>query len=264
MLEFILKDCRMSKDSVINSNQPTSDSSSIYDEAHSVNTSSRNYFDYGTENNCPILFKISGHDDYSYGKFTIRKNFFFFKNVYSMFYINTNGFISFSYFDPSTLMKFPLTSVSVIAPFWSDIDMRFGGNIFHKEINETDVLNSINADIRKRCPNLNYRSEWAHIVTWSDAPVYLTLDDRYGSKFQFRNNFQALLTTNGVNSFVIFNYDRLDWPNQVINSTFQAGYNSADSNFYILENKNKSTLLEKSNINKPGRWVLPLNENINC
>lgn len=161
-------------------------------------------------------------------------------------------------------MKFPLSSVSVIAPFWSDIDMRFGGNIYHKEINETDVFTSINLDVKKRCPGLNYRTEWAYIVTWNDAPVYLSLDDRYGSKFQFRNVFQLLLTTDGTNSFVIFNYVRLDWPNQYINSTFQAGFNSADSQFYVLENMNKSKLAEKSNIDKPGRWVLPLNDNINC
>jgi hypothetical protein len=154
---FDFKDCRMPEN--------TADLASAYsaaaeagnlDENH-YNMSRRSYFDFGFENSCPILFKISGHDDYSYGKFTIRKPFNFFQNSYSFFYINTNGFISFSYFDPSSILKFPLTSVSVIAPFWSDIDLRFGGNIFHKEINESHIFSSIDADIKKRCPPLNYK-----------------------------------------------------------------------------------------------------------
>lgn len=126
------------------------------DEAH-YNLTSRSYFDYGLENTCPILFKISGHDDYSYGKFNIRRPFNFFSNTFSFFYINTNGFVSFSYFDPASMLKFPVSSVSLIAPFWSDIDLRFGGSIFHREINESSVFASIDADIKRRCSGLQYR-----------------------------------------------------------------------------------------------------------
>lgn len=110
---------------------------------------------------------------------------------------------------------------------------------------------------------LFYRPDWAYIVTWNDAPVYLSLDDRYGSKFQFRNVFQVVLTTDGVQSFAIFNYKRLDWPNEYINSTFVAGINAADTRYYILAT-NKSTLIGHSNVNAPGRWVLPLTDSNNC
>lgn len=106
------------------------------------------------------------------------------------------------------------------------------------------------------------RSEWAYVVTWNDAPVYLGLEDRYGTKFQYRNIFQLLLSTNGAQSFAIFNYRRMDWPNEYINSTFIAGYNAADTNWLVLANSTK-TLVEKSNVDVPGRWVLPLND-IKC
>lgn len=217
----------------------------------------------GLKTNCPLLFSLSGHDDYSYGKYIIKKSFIFFNNQYTIFYINTNGFISFEHYDPSAIVKFP-TSVSLIAPFWSDIDIRFSGNIYHKEINETYLLNPINKDIKKRCPKMNFKSDWAYMVSWNDAPTYLNIDDRYGDKSRFKNVFQLVITTDGANSFAIFNYVKLDWPNDYINATFQAGYNSKDSRFYVLENKNKDRLLTETNINKPGRWVLPLNDNKNC
>lgn len=170
------------------SSTSTSSLDVIRDEMHlNISSSARNYFDNGVENSCPILFKISGHDDYCYGKFNIRVMFFFYcylliykkkkllfffnfitlisfkkpfpfyQNTYSFFYINSNGFVSFSYFDPSSILKFPVSAVSLIAPFWSDIDLRFAGNIFHKEINETDSLIQIIADVKKRCPSLSYR-----------------------------------------------------------------------------------------------------------
>jgi hypothetical protein len=233
--------------------------------AANFDVKTKSYFDYGLDTDCPINFKLSGHDDYSYGKFSIKKPFHFFDNVYSYFYINSNGFVSFSYYDPASLRRFPISSVSVIAPFWSDIDMRFGGSIYHREINQTNILKSIGDDIKKRCPNLSFTPQWAYMVTWSDAPSYLSLDERNGEKSQYRNVFQLMMVTNGqAVSFAIYNYARLDWPNEKINSTFQAGYNSADSVFFVLENANKSTLIGKSNINKPGRWVLPLNNKLNC
>lgn len=108
-----------------------------------------------------------------------------------------------------------------------------------------------------------FRSEWAYIISWNEAPVYLSLDDRYGTKFRFRNIFQLLLTTNGVQSFAIFNYRRMDWPNSQVNSTFIAGYSSDETTFFILSNNTKSTLIEQTNIGQPGRWVLPLNDK-NC
>lgn len=149
-----LKDCRLQDQST-----PMSQADRLHDEAHFKfnSSSSSNYFDSGIENSCPILFKVSGHDDYSYGKFTIPKPFNFFLNTYQFFYINSNGFVSFSYFDPSTVHAFPLKAVSIIAPFWSDIDLRFAGNIYHREVNDTSSVQQINADVKKRCSASNYK-----------------------------------------------------------------------------------------------------------
>ena len=56
--------------------------------------------------------------------------------------VNTNGIISFqSAFTLATIRMFPLSvNISLIAPFWGDVDITRFGNIFYRETSNTTLL----------------------------------------------------------------------------------------------------------------------------
>ena len=56
--------------------------------------------------------------------------------------VNTNGILSFqSAFTFATIRMFPLlANISLIAPFWGDVDITRFGNIFYRETSNTTLL----------------------------------------------------------------------------------------------------------------------------
>ncbi|MFZ5929731.1 MAG: nidogen-like domain-containing protein [Pseudomonadota bacterium] len=109
----------------------------------------------------------------------------FFGNVYSTFFINNNGNITFngpvgSY----TPEPFPISGQPMIAPFWADVDTRCEtcGAVYVKAPNADTVA-----------------------VTWNNVGYYSENSD-------LTNNFQLLLRNQGAGNFDIeFRYDRLEW-----------------------------------------------------
>jgi len=58
--------------------------------------------------------------------------------------VNTNGLISFAqpYTHPHPT-SFPLESVDIIAPFWTDIEITESGNVFFQEVVDTEELRKL-------------------------------------------------------------------------------------------------------------------------
>ncbi|CAF1091450.1 unnamed protein product [Brachionus calyciflorus] len=215
---------------------------------------SRDFFvPFGTENGDAAMFK---NDDQFTRPIQIATLFPFFNRTFSFLIVSTNGLITFDNgvgsYNPS---HFPLKEIVGITPFWNDINTNNGGDIFYREINDTLTLSLIASDIQNSFTGFNrFRPKWAFVATWFQVAQFQPSDGL------LRNTFQAILTTNGVNSFAIFNYDRLAWSISTNIETYaQAGFNAGDgTTFYVLNGSFTPDILNvamSSNIQKPGKWI---------
>lgn len=171
------------------------------------------------------------------------------------FVINSNGFIeldkSYYYGPPS---KFPLR-YPVIAPYWSEQDFRFG-YIFYRETNKSDDLDKIKLDLVQAYSNLtDFKPKGALIFTWYNVT------ESNGNN-SLKNTFQAIITTNGSLTYLIYNYDRLEWPVNQATIKAEIGYDPADSNSYYLHpysfSSNITNIASYSNVNKPGKLIFQI------
>ncbi|CAF1251565.1 unnamed protein product [Adineta ricciae] len=80
------------------------------------------------------------------------------------------------------------------------------------------------------------------IVTWDRVPGY-------GSSFSFRNTFQAIITTNGINSSTIYNYKQLKW-----------SYDSASSGIHAQTEV--LSIVNDSNVVYPDRFIFTIGGDI--
>ncbi len=84
----------------------------------------------------------------------------------------------------------------------------------------------------------------------------------------FRNTFQAIIATNGINSFSIFNYGKLQWTTGLLSQSVhaQAGFNAGDlKNYFLIDKLFTSQVVElvnDSNIQFPGRFLFSIGGNI--
>jgi hypothetical protein len=80
-------------------------------------------------------------------------------------------------------VPFPIRDVIGVAPYWSDVDTRNGGEIFYREVTSSEVLNQIAQDIR-----LVFRGFFNFRPTW----LQLSLYDHFSKKqncFAFKIKF---------------------------------------------------------------------------
>jgi hypothetical protein len=220
--------------------------------------SKNDYFSYGL--NHSSLINVTGQDDFTYGDYAINPSFRVLGQSFSSFFISVDG---------KVFMRNSLSYGLRLFPFDGDIDMRRNGAIRRGLINESEMLDSIGADIRELCKMESFTPTWAYAVTWFECRPYYKYqgDVLYGAKSNYKDTFQLLMTTNGRDSFAFYNYIQMDWPNNVIFDYFEAGFSMVDNVFrstkVVYENKVVRNLVEKSNMGKPGRWFITFN-NTNC
>ncbi|MBN3286099.1 SNED1 protein, partial [Polyodon spathula] len=118
--------------------------------------------------------------------------------------VSNNGLISFNEaFNSFTPNLFPLpTPHTIIAPFWTDLDNRVSGIVSYRESNDPQLLQRATQDINRYYHFLDFNATWVFVATWDKVP--------YFSSPETKNTFQAVLITNGNNSFVIMNYGYID------------------------------------------------------
>ncbi|XP_018417665.1 PREDICTED: alpha-tectorin-like [Nanorana parkeri] len=194
----------------------------------------------------------------------LQEEFNFFGKSYKCLYVCNNGLVSFntpvSQYTPDA---FPLTEgQKFIAPFWGDSDIDLGGDVHHRETKDPRILQRITDDMAKHLPSLHYKAKWAYIVTWYEMVFY-------GAAVKKRNTFQAVLTSDGYQYFVIMNYKKIEWttgtasegdPDTGLGGTpAQAGFNSGDEiNYFNIPGSRTNEVLKitsTSNVNYPGRWI---------
>ncbi|XP_038045830.1 uncharacterized protein LOC119720271 isoform X3 [Patiria miniata] len=142
-------------------------------------------------------------------------NFFpFCQELYEKLYFTDNGVIVLSNdrrldkraFSSATLPFFT-GDEAMITPFWADVKgdaFTPTSNVFwqvydqYDENVNQDKLDSISAAVSTKFGT--FSANWALVVTWSNVKLASTLSDG-------TNTFQAVLATDGIHGFVIFNYD---------------------------------------------------------
>ena len=171
---------------------------------------------------------LSKADDSTFGPLSISQAIPYLGSSYSNYYININGYIKFS------------TSFSrQIYPYNTDLDTRYTGNIFYRRLNATH-LNNVKTDIN--AINSTFTPTSGLVVTWYRVPKYGSQSNIY--------TFQAVLVSNGIDTYLMYNYD-----NQSITwSLTETGFDSG--NDYNLFSGNSSIILSNaSNVNIKGKWI---------
>ncbi|XP_038668933.1 alpha-tectorin-like [Scyliorhinus canicula] len=226
--------------------------------AESIND---HFYPFGTANGDVTNPKV---DDGGSTRVNISTSFPFFSSSYNSLYVNNNGVVSFgtavSQFTPNT---FPLSDGrAFIAPFWADVDNRIAGNVSYQQSRDAMLLQRATADINKYAPELHFQAQWIFVATWDRVAFY-------GSQTSKVNSFQAVLITNGPQSFIILNYGDIQWTTGMGSggsaltglggTPAQAGFNSGGSTHYFsIPGSQTPEIVDiesTSNVQEPGRWV---------
>ena len=211
------------------------------------------FLPYGLNNGDSALSK----EDDAFRELRISTDFSFFGKSFNKVYVSTNGVIFFGEgktdFTPT---PFPMNGTRAVAAYWTDSDPREGGNIFYRETYDSKVLEKISLKVRQGFVQFgNFRSNWALITTFNNVPAFACIDC---SKVV---NHQTVLTTNGIQSFVLFFYDKLEY------GSAQTGFNAGDGKrFYVTAASKRQDsgdyVLNNSNVNVPGEWIFSIGEKI--
>jgi len=189
------------------------------------------------------------NDDGFFGPIKLGVGIPFFGNVYPNLFVNTNGVISFLFpINSSVPLLFPVLA-PLIAVFWNDLNPLKNGQIYARESFSASDLTKAKEDVVKLNANFSsFLPSRSYIISWDQVASY-------GSGSSTTNTFQAVISTDGKISFLIFNFGFLG----LISKNTQIGGNSGDGvNFYKFPeifSTNTSSLAALSNINVPGKWI---------
>ncbi|XP_054855479.1 nidogen-1-like [Eublepharis macularius] len=209
-------------------------------------------------------------DDGISPKIHISKPFTFYGKSYHDLYVNNNGVISMAVPVPEyTPEAIPITNGKCfVAPFWGDVNIQLGGNVFYREVNNhPEILENITKSINKYFPDIPFSATWAFIATWDHVAFF-------GSLSKKTNTFQAILTSDHQTSFTMFIYKDIQWTTGAASGgnrrtglggiPAQAGFNSGDDkNYFSIPGSRTSHIVnitQTSNVNVSGHWVFQVDE----
>ena len=89
--------------------------------------------------------------------------------TYALIQVNSNGILSFKYEFTKCCppRDFPLQSVPLIAPFWHDIDVIKGGDIYYRQTSDTKLINMVHDHlVTFGITPQQFIPEYLLIVTW--------------------------------------------------------------------------------------------------
>ena len=232
----------------------------------------KDFFPYGTNVNDTDIRNDNdgGLDDGSSHPIQLRQSFRFFNTDYTRLWVNINGGVSFNgpisdYTPNCTALN---RGMSMITPFWADIDLESPGrgSLTYGQTNDEYVLNQALDDIKKAKHEIS-SLEWAFIATWVDVPYYKDSDCRTSLK----NTFQMALVTDGPHSFAIFKYNRMEWTTGSYSGApdcsglggkpARAGFDNGRGQMSIIEGSCKNNILNVVDFGlTPGKFVFRVDE----
>lgn len=100
------------------------------------------------------------------------------------------------------------SSDPAIYPFWAHNLATIEGQIFYRQTNNSIETAKASDEVNIAFPRLGpLRMQWVLIVTWEDT----TPHGNMAECVMANNTFQAILTTDGVYSFVIVYYNQIQY-----------------------------------------------------
>ncbi|XP_065657050.1 sushi domain-containing protein 2-like [Hydra vulgaris] len=221
------------------------------------------FYPYGSATNDQMLER---RDDAS-TMISISFEYPFFGSVYREVYLSTNGIITFGAANSEFVPKpFPLPTIQSVATYWTDSDPSKGGNIFYKETTNKIILKKISEEIKYRLVSyMKFNAEWALIVTYDQVRPYSCGCNTSCSNYV---TYQTILTSDGVNSFAIFNFNQLGYFTGAGSCAgfAQVGFNAGDGKrFFLMPKSNTAGISEialfQSNVGVPGKWIFSTDAN---
>jgi hypothetical protein len=232
------------------------------------NVPSTEFFPFGVENG-DINLRPSNLDDGSSNQLQLSIAFPFFNFLHDSLWVNINGAISFrsAISDYTPICHAVTQKYSMIAPYWSDVDLKWGGNVFYRETFEKKILQKAAGEIANAFPELkNIQLKWAFLTTWDSVSFYGAGDCRNRRK----NTFQSILASDGVYSFAIFYYNNITWTTGTATSSggncsglggipAKAGFDAGDGKaLFTIPGSCSSDITsigDRSNVGNSGKWV---------
>ncbi|XP_054860582.1 alpha-tectorin-like [Amphiprion ocellaris] len=199
--------------------------------------------------------------DGSSPRIALLRPFVYFGHTYNQIYVNHNGDLTFNAPWYSYIpQRFPMYgSRDIIAPFWTDIDIRRNGQINYTQYTNGTVLQQATQDINTYFPELNFTATLVFVATWYQVPYF-----PYSGT---QTTFQAVLISDGRYSFVLMNYGIIARPTHRV----EAGYDTINSTHHLsipgtylgnitnIFSATSAQLLNRtaylSNVNVPGRFA---------
>ncbi|NWX42830.1 SNED1 protein, partial [Steatornis caripensis] len=98
------------------------------------------------------------------------ENFSFYGQRHRSLYVNNNGVVSFGMGVPEfTPQPFPLPGHRpFVAPYWADVDIRLGGDVFYRQSQKPELLARLARDLAPAVtpPDPVPHPTWAFVATW--------------------------------------------------------------------------------------------------
>ncbi|CAJ0961123.1 unnamed protein product, partial [Ranitomeya imitator] len=209
----------------------------------------------------PIFDQLSPKvDDGGTGEIYLSIKLCLFGKVYDYLYMNNNGLLSFYWpiwqYVPEQL---PVVTYNnpFLAVFWADVDNRFAGDIYYRMSTDPELLARATSDIRMYFRHKNFTANWAFVATWDRVPYYAAIDKKV-------NTFQCVLVTDGTATYVLFNYEDMQWPLISGYPLSMAGLNSGyNTSYYVIPDSFSPSIVNissTSNVGVPGRWVFKVDQ----
>ena len=226
--------------------------------------------------------RLQANDDGSSLAINLRVPFPFSGVPQQILFVNNNGNITFqSALSDFTPFAFPSAN-QIIAPYFADVDTTGPPDVstdglddvyFSERANQTDL--GVISTIVNQAFGGAFTAASAFVATWDHVGYFSSHVDKL-------NTFQVVLTTDGVQSFVIFHYldNGMQWeageadggvggfiPIGGTGTSATAGFDAGDNvNFSTIPGSlmpGISTLLHNgSNVSVPGQWVFQVNTNV--
>jgi len=214
---------------------------------------------------------IAANDDGFSGTFALNTPITFFGEAETFASVNNNGNITFdgtlSTFTP---FAFP-GSREIVAPYFGDVDTRgIGSGLVYygqRDAGHAD-LTGISSVVNSAGFGGTYTGTYALVATWDHVGYF-------GSHTDLLNTFQAVVTTDGVDTFAIFNYldDGMFWETGDASggsggfggTEATAGFDAGNSiDFATIPGSFApgiaKALEDGSNIGVAGQWVFRIND----
>ena len=154
----------------------------------------------------------------------------------------------------------PKSGEYFFTPFLAKTDY-YSGRVYYRVVKNDTDLARLSKEIRSAAPLkfAAFTATHAYAITWYKMASYYDTSRT--------NTYQCVLVTNQLNSFLIFNYDKLDYALAYKNyfNSYDKHYAQVDINagdgrtFYTVEDSYSSqinvTMATTSNVRKPGKHI---------